>query len=371
MGYVIKIFLFVFFTFMICSFPASSFANPSKLTNSKPITSPHIGLNNNIWHKTHFTLQVFNFPSTTSDKNTKPLDWVFLIALLGGVLATFTPYVYAILPITISYISIISKTKSHGTRNSIYYYLSLIIIFILLGVLITILIGTTGLDKLTKNWIFNLFFCRIFLGLGLSFLGAFEIHFPVRLTRKIESMSGLDNFKSIFFLALTLPITTISSTGPIAGLVMVFAGKGGFWGPIVGMAGFSIGFGLPFLFPVIINFISKSINWLNHVKVLLGFCSLLIGLKFLSNTDVALGWNLIDHDIFIMLWVLLSAMMGLYIIGQLPLSNDYVHVQNIYGQEYVPITRLFLAAAFFSFAIYLLPGIWGAPLYKIAGFLPK
>ena len=301
----------------------------------------------------------------------RPLLWIFFEAMLLGILAVFTPYVYAVLPMTLSYISVLSRSRGHKLRNSVYYALALISIFLALGLLLSILISTTGFYQLADHWIFNLVFFRIFLMLGLSFLGAFEINLPVKWAHKIDKKAGVDSVKEIFFMALSLPVVTISSTGPIAGLVLLFAGRGGFLGPVFGMLGFSLGFVSPFIFPSILNLISRSINWLNHVKVLLGFGSLLLCLKFLSNADIALDWNLIDNDIFIAMMLCLSLMMGLYMLGIIRLTNDYLHIQNVYGQEYVSLSRLFLAIAFLSFAVYLLPGLWGAPLNQIQGFLPS
>ncbi len=301
----------------------------------------------------------------------KPLLWLFFESFFLGILAVFTPYVYAILPLTLNYISVISKNRGHVLRNNIFYALSLISIFLALGLILSVIVTTTGFYQFADHWLFNLIFCRIFLMLGLSFLGAFEINLPVKWAQKINSKAGLDSFKGIFFMALSLPVLTISSTGPIAGLVLLFAGKGGFLGPLTGMLGFSFGFVLPFVFPVFINLISKSITWLNHVKVLLGFFSLLLCLKFLSNADIALDWNLIDNDIFIVMVMCLAGMMGLYMLGYVRLSNDYLHIQNVYGQDYVSISRLVLAIAFLSFSVYLLPGLWGAPLYHVQAFLPQ
>ena len=301
----------------------------------------------------------------------KPLLALFIEALVAGLLAVFTPYVYAILPVTISYISIISGGRKHAVRNSFFYAVSLTGIFCFIGLIISILLATTGIYTLTDHWLLSLIFCRVFIMLGLSFLGAFEINLPVRLAHKLDAKAGIDNFKSIFFMALSLLVVTISSTGPIVGLVLIIAGKGGAFGPIVGMFGFSIGFVLPFIFPAIINIVSRSITWLNHIKVLLGFFSILLGIKFLSNADISLGWNLIDDNLFIILWMALASLMGIYMLGFVRLSNDYLYKQNDFGQEYVSISRLLLAIAFFSFAIYLLPGLWGAPLHQVRGFLPQ
>ena len=173
-------------------------------------------------------------------------------------------------------------------------------------------------------------------------------------------------------MALTLPIVTFSSTGPIVGLVLVMASDGGSWGPLVGMLGFSLGLSTPFLFPVIINFIASSIAVLNQVKVVLGLLSVLVSFKFLSIAVIKLGWNeIFDRELFIGLWAILCIVLGLYMLGKLKFSNDYVVTRNNHNQEFVTLSRLFIAIASFVLAIYLIPGIFGAPLKGISGFLPS
>ena len=296
---------------------------------------------------------------------------VLIESTLGGLIAIFTPYSYAVYPITLSYIRKVSPDKFKARRNSILCAIMMVAFFSLSGSGIGMLVSVTGLRRLAHNWILNLVFCRIFLVLGLSFLGAFEINLPIRLMRRLDFAAKVNSVRGLFFLTLSLPAATISSTGPIAGLILVLAAHTGIPGIALSMAGFSIGFSMPILFPAIVNLLSASLPTLNQVKVLLGFFSLLIGFKFLSNTDVALGWNVIDDRTFITLLFLLAGFTGCYLLGFVKLNNDYIGNVNLYKQTYVTLSRLFLAIGLFTFAVYLLPGIWGAPLHKISSLLPS
>lgn len=304
----------------------------------------------------------------------KSLLWLFLAALGGGIAAVLTPCVYSMIPITVSFFTKRSKTRAEGIRNAIYYSLSIILIFTILGVLISVLFGANALNNLSTNWIANLFFFVIFVIFGISFLGAFEITLPSSWTSKTDAKAGLSSFGGIFFMALTLVIVSFSCTGPIVGPLLVLAGKGGIAGPAIGMFGFSVGLALPFalfaVFPGMLNKLASSGGWLNQVKVVLGFLELMLALKFLSNADLAQGWRLLDREIFIALWVVLSVLLGFYLLGKLKLSHDDASPKNIYGQDYISIFRLFLAIASFSFAVYLLPGMWGAPLNGMSQFVP-
>ncbi len=317
-----------------------------------------------------------NNSGTDSNKEdgNKSLLWLFLAALGGGIAAVLTPCVYSMIPITVSFFTKRSKTRAEGIRNAVYYSLSIILIFTILGVVISLLFGANALNNLSTNWIANLFFFAVFVIFGISFLGAFEITLPSSWTSKTDSKAGMSSFGGIFFMALTLVIVSFSCTGPIVGPLLVLAGKGGIAGPAVGMFGFSVGLALPFalfaIFPGMLNKIASSGGWLNQVKVVLGFLELMLALKFLSNADLAMGWRLLDREIFIALWVVISILLGLYLLGKLKLSHDDASPKNIYGQDYVSIFRLFLAIATFSFAVYLLPGMWGAPLNGMSQFVP-
>lgn len=304
----------------------------------------------------------------------KSLITIFLLALLGGILAVLTPCVYSMIPITVSFFTKRSKNRAEGLKNAMYYSLSIIIIFTVLGVAISAIFGADTLNVISTHWIPNLIFFAIFVVFGISFLGAFEITLPSSWTSKTDSQANTKNFKGIFFMALTLVIVSFSCTGPIIGPLIVGAAKGGFQGPILGMLGFSIGLAMPFalfaVFPGMLNNIAKSGGWLNQVKVVLGFIELMLALKFLSNADLQMGWRILDREVFIALWIVLSVLLGMYLLGKLKMSHDDANAKNIYGQEYVSIFKLFMAIAVFSFAVYMVPGMWGAPLKGLSAFVP-
>lgn len=314
--------------------------------------------------------------ATTESKpaEEKSLLWLFFAALGGGLLAVLTPCVYSMIPITVSFFTKRSKSRAEGIRNAIYYSLSIIIIFTLLGVLISATFGANALNNLSTNWIANLFFFAIFVIFGISFLGAFEITLPSSWTSKTDSKAGMSSFGGIFFMALTLVIVSFSCTGPIVGPLLVLTSKGGLVGPAIGMFGFSVGLALPFalfaIFPGMLNKMATGGGWMNQVKVTLGFIELMLALKFLSNADLAMGWRLLDREIFIAIWIVLSVLLGIYLLGKLKLSHDDAPPKNLYGQEYVGLFRLFLAITMFSFAVYLVPGMWGAPLNGMSQFVP-
>jgi len=318
-----------------------------------------------------------NAKSANSPANPVPqksLLWLFLASLGGGMLAVLTPCVYSMIPITVSFFTKRSKTRAEGIKHAFQYSLSIIIIFTVLGVLISKLLGSNALNTLSTNWIANLFFFAIFILFGISFLGAFEITLPSSWTNKTDSKAGVSSFGGIFFMALTLVIVSFSCTGPIVGPMLVLAGKGGIAGPAVGMFGFSLGLALPFslfaVFPGMLNKMATGGGWLNQVKVVLGFIELMLALKFLSNADQAMSWRLLDREVFIAIWVVLSVLIGLYLMGAFRMSHDDAPAKNIYGQSYVSIFKLFLAISTFSFAVYMVPGMWGAPLNAISAFVP-
>ncbi|MBS1629868.1 MAG: thioredoxin family protein [Bacteroidetes bacterium] len=299
---------------------------------------------------------------------------LFALCLGGGLLAITTPCVYSMVPITVSFFTKRSKTRAEAIRNAIYYSLSIIIIFTVLGVIISAAFGPQALYKLSSNWIANLFFFAVFVVFGISFLGAFEITLPSSWTSKTDSRAGTGSFKGIFFMALTLVIVSFSCTSGIIGPLLVAASRGGLVGPALGMFGFSLGLALPFTFfafsPGLINKMANAGGWLNQVKVTLGFVEIALALKFFSNADLVKGWRILDREIFIALWIVIAILLGLYLLGKLKLSHDDANPKNIYGQEYVSLFKLFLAFSSFAFAVYLMPGMWGAPLKGLGQFLP-
>ncbi|NTS42834.1 thioredoxin family protein [Flavisolibacter sp. BT320] len=312
--------------------------------------------------------------TSSDDLESSSLGYIFFVSFLGGLLALITPCVFSMIPVTVGFFTKRSKTREQGIRNAIYYSLSIIIIFTLLGFLITLIFGPTALNKLATNWIANLIFFLVFLIFGISFLGAFDIQLPASWQTAADSKAGTSSFTGIFFMALTLALVSFSCTGPIIGNLIVLASKGSYFGPLVGMFGFSVALALPFtlfaLFPQWINSLGKAGGWLNSVKVTLGFLELALALKFLSNADLAQGWRLLDREIFLAIWIVLFALLGLYLLGKLKFHHDDELPKNDFGQSFVSIPRLFFAMASFAFMVYLVPGLWGAPLKGMSAFLP-
>jgi thiol:disulfide interchange protein len=305
---------------------------------------------------------------------TRSLRWIFFTAFGGGLLALLTPCVYSMIPVTVSFFTKRSKTRAEGIRNAIYYATSIVLIFTLFGFLITLIFGPAALNNLATNWAANLVFFALFLIFGLSFLGAFEISLPASWSTKTDSKAGTGNFLGIFFMALTLAVVSFSCTGPIIGNLLVLAAKGSYWGPLTGMAGFSIALALPFalfaFFPSKLNVLGKAGGWLNAVKVTLGFLELALALKFLSNADLARGWRFLDREIFIAAWIVIFVLLGIYLLGKLKLHHDDELPKNDFGLPYLSVTRLLVAMIALIFAVYMIPGLWGAPLKGISAFIP-
>lgn len=301
------------------------------------------------------------------DASNKSLWWIFIASFGGGFIALITPCVFSMIPITVSFFTKRSGTRAQGIKNAFVYSLSIIVIYTLLGFLITKIFGASALNSLASNGIANMIFFVIFLLFAFSFLGAFEISLPSSWANVSDSKAGMGSMIGIFFMALTLAIVSFSCTGPILGNLLVLAAKGGNSGPLVGMFGFSLALAIPFslfaLFPSLLNKIGKSGGWLNAVKVTLGFVELALALKFFSNVDMAYHWNLLDREIFLALWIAIFGLLTLYLIGKLKFSHDS-------DVPFLTVTRLCFAIVTFTFVIYMIPGMWGAPLKGISGFLP-
>ena len=304
----------------------------------------------------------------------RSLLWIFLTAFGGGLLALLTPCVYSMIPVTVSFFTKRSKSRTEGIRNAMYYSTSIVIIFTLLGFLITLIFGPAALNNLATNWIANLVFFALFLVFGISFLGAFDITLPSSWSTGTDRKAGTGNFLGIFFMALTLAVVSFSCTGPIIGNLLVLAAKGSYWGPLTGMFGFSLALALPFalfaFFPSKLNVLGKAGGWLNAVKVSLGFLELALALKFLSNADLAKGWRILDREVFIAAWVVIFALLGVYLLGKIKFHHDDELPKNDFGQPYLSVTRLFFAIGAFVFTVYMIPGLWGAPLKGISAFVP-
>lgn len=315
-------------------------------------------------------------PKKTNDNKDVPKSiWLILLSGLGaGLAAVVTPCIYSMIPITVSFFTKKSKNRKQGIINASFYSLSIIFIFAALGMLIVGLFGANALNTLSTHWVPNLIFFAIFILFAFSFLGAFELTLPSSWTNKVDSKANTNSFTGIFFMALTLVIVSFSCTSAFIGGIAVLASKGGFWGPLVGFGSFGLGIALPFtifaLFPSYLKNLEKPGGWQNAVKVTLGFLELALALKFLSNADLAKGWRLLDREVFIAIWIVLAILLGLYLLGKLRFSHDDDLPKNMFGTAYISIPRLLLAIAAFSFAVYMVPGMWGAPLKAISSFVP-
>ncbi len=333
-------------------------------TGFKIFVLPHKGNVNSQWKRA----------TNAGSFATKSLWWICLAGFAGGLLALITPCVFSMIPVTVSFFIKRSKTKAEGIKNAIIYAASIIIIFTLLGFLVTLIFGPTALNNLATNWIANLIFFGVFLIFGISFLGAFNIELPSSWGNKADSKAGAGSFIGIFFMALTLVVVSFSCTGPIIGNLLVIAARGSYWGPLTGMFAFSLALALPFaffaFFPGKLNMLGKAGGWLNAVKVTLGFLELALALKFLSNADLSKGWRLLDREVFLSLWIVIFMLLGIYLLGKIKFHHDDQLPKNDFDIAYLSVTRLFFAIAAFSFAVYMVPGMWGAPLKGISAFLP-
>src|SRR5690348_2512783 len=304
----------------------------------------------------------------------KSLWWIFAAGFVGGLIALITPCVFSMIPVTVSFFIKRSQTRVEGIKNAVSYSVSIMVIFTLLGFLITVIFGPTALNNLATNWIANLVFFLVFLIFGISFLGAFNIELPSSWSNKADSKAGTGSFVGIFFMALTLVVVSFSCTGPIIGNLLVIAARGSYWGPLIGMFAFSLALALPFaffaFFPGKLNMIGKSGGWLNAVKVTLGFLELALALKFLSNADLSRNWRILDREVFLSLWIVIFILLGIYLLGKIKFHHDDELPKNDFDIPYLSVTRLFFAIASFSFAVYMIPGMWGAPLRAISAFLP-
>lgn len=306
--------------------------------------------------------------STGEVKESDGLWGVFIRGFLGGLLALLTPCVFPMIPLTVSFFTKRSKTRAKGITNAILYGISIIVIYVTLGLVVSSVFGPDALNALSTNVWFNLFFFVMLIVFAASFLGAFEIVLPSRFVNKIDAQSDRGGLMGIFFMAMTLSLVSFSCTGPVIGPLLVDAAvNGGLKGPLFGMLGFSTALAFPFalfaFFPGWLNSLPKSGGWLNSVKVTLGFLELAFAFKFASNADLVIQAGIITREVFIALWIIIFGLLGMYLMGWFKLSHDS-------DVKYVSVPRLFFAVVILSFTVYLIPGLWGAPLKLISGFPP-
>lgn len=293
---------------------------------------------------------------------------IFIAGFIGGLAALLMPCIFPMLPLTVSFFTKGSQTKGKAVSRAMFYGLSIIVIYVVLGLLVTVLFGPDALNSLSTNGVFNFLFFILLLIFAMSFLGAFEITLPSSWVNKMDANSDKGGLAGLFFMAGTLALVSFSCTGPIIGTLLVQAAtSGALLGPAVGMFGFSFALAIPFalfaMFPSWLSALPKSGGWLNSVKVVLGFLELALAMKFLSNVDLAYHWNWFDREVFLVLWIVIFGLMGLYLLGKLKFSHDS-------PVNAISVPRLLIAVVVLSFTVYMIPGLWGAPLKSVSAFLP-
>ena len=345
-------------------------------------------LSSAIWAPVIDQLSAFD-EGGNSDTSESSLWQIFLLGLLGGLVALVTPCVWPIIPMTVSFFLKRGTTKNstpeekaaakkRGIRDAVLYGISIIVIYVTLGLLITAIFGASALNDLATNAVFNILFFLMLLVFGISFIGGFEITLPSKWNTAVDNKaSSTTGLLSIFLMAFTLVLVSFSCTGPIIGFLLVQVVTSSIVGPVIGMLGFAIALALPFtlfaLFPQWLNAAPKSGNWMNVVKVTLGFIELAFALKFFSVADLAYGWGLLDREVFLSLWIILAALLGAYLIGWIRFPHDeeeYDEMGNVVMHPKTSIPRFFMALISFAFAIYMVPGLWGAPLKAVSAFAP-
>ncbi len=304
------------------------------------------------------------FEGNESTQEKEGLGGMFILAFLFGLTTLLTPCVFPMIPMTVSFFI---KDKGKGIRNALIYGLSIILIYTLIGTLVSVFFGASFSNWLATHWFPNTLFFVVFVVFAASFFGMFEITMPSWIVSKADKGADRGGLIGVFFMALTLVVVSFSCTGPIVGIILIDASQGAVLEPMIGMLGFSLAFALPFtlfaVFPSLLNKLPQSGGWLNSVKVVLGFLELALALKFLSIADLTYHWGLLDRHIFIALWIVIFGLLGVYLLGKIKFSHDS-------DLPFLKVPRLLFAILVFSFTIYLIPGLFGSPLKLLAGYLP-
>lgn len=352
--------------------PGDTSLTPDSLQNAEasllPAANPGgaIGADPAWWDNVEAELSAY---SDEPEQQGRSLLYIFLAGFIGGLIALVTPCVWPMIPMTVSFFLKQNKSKRKSVMTAAVYGLSIIVIYVGLGLVVTALFGASALNELATSALFNIIFFLLLVVFAISFMGGFELTLPSSWTNKMDSkVDATTGYLSIFFMAFTLVLVSFSCTGPIIGTLLVeAAATSNFISPAVGMLGFAIALALPFsvfaMFPTMLKSMPKSGGWMNTVKVVLGFLELALALKFLSVADLAYGWRILDREVFLSLWIVIFALLGVYLLGKLTFPHDD-------KVEKVSVTRFFLACISFAFAVYMVPGLWGAPLKSISAFSP-
>ena len=339
---------------------AGQLVNPTKIAEA-------LSDNVDLWTPVIDELKAFG--ESPLDGKDSSLLFIFLAGFAGGFIALLTPCVWPMIPMTVSFFLKRTKNKKKAIKDAVMYGVSIIVIYLALGLLITGIFGASALNDLSTNAVFNLLFFALLVLFAVSFFGAFEMVLPSSWTNKLDAKAdSTSGILSIFFMAFTLALVSFSCTGPIIGTLLVQAASmGSIVAPAVGMFGFAFALAIPFsvfaIFPNMLQSMPKSGGWLNSVKVVLGFLELALALKFFSVADLAYGWRILDRETFLVLWIVIFAMLGFYLLGKIRFSHDS-------ELKYVSVPRLFMAIVSLAFAVYMVPGLWGAPLKSISAFAP-
>ncbi|MEI6583946.1 MAG: cytochrome c biogenesis protein CcdA [Chitinophagia bacterium] len=309
-----------------------------------------------------------NAPANGVEGSTGSWWNIFLICFFTGLLAVITPCVFPLIPVTVSFFLKKSSTQSEGLRNALWYSISIILIYTIPTLLLTLIFGDSILYRISTSSAANLLFFVIFLVFAISFFGAFEISLPNSWANKADQKAGKGGLLGIFFMALTLVIVSFSCTGPLVGTLLGQTSSQGFGlAPVIGMFGFGLGLALPFsllaFFPALLPALPKSGVWLNSVKVCFGFIELALAMKFLSNVDLAYHWGILDRDVFLVIWIVIFGLLSLYLLGKIRFSHDS-------PLPHLSVPRFFLSLFSLAFTLYMIPGLWGAPLNMLSGFIP-
>jgi thiol:disulfide interchange protein len=351
------------FTFQL---PKLNIASTTPVIDTVKTTSTEETVINNVESEVK-TNETISKKTDEPKSDQKGILSIFLLSFASGFLALLTPCVFPMIPLTVSYFTKQSKNKIKGMKNAILYGISIIVIYVILGTIVTAIFGADVLNALSTNVFFNVLFFLLLIIFGLSFLGAFEIVLPSSWINKMDSQSNKSGFLGIFFMALVLALVSFSCTGPIVGSLLVEAASKGGLAPIIGMFGFSLAIALPFmffaLFPAWLNAMPKSGGWLNTVKVSLGFLELALAFKFLSKADLVSQSHLLPREIFIVLWIAIFGAWALYLFGKFKLPHDS-------DVSHLSVGRVTLAILVTSFVFYMIPGLWGAPLNILSGITP-
>ncbi|NHE59442.1 protein-disulfide reductase DsbD family protein [Cyclobacterium plantarum] len=305
--------------------------------------------------------------SISLERPEESLIGFLVIAFLAGLAALLTPCVFPMIPMTVTFFTGRAKSKVQGFRNAFIYGFSIIAIYTIAGTIVAAIQGPEFANWLSTHWIPNVFFFAVFIFFALAFLGLFEINLPTGFVNKMDAKADKGGMVGIFFMAFTLVLVSFSCTGPIVGSILISSAGGALLKPILGMFAFSLAFALPFtlfaIFPEWLNSLPKSGGWLNSVKVVLGFLELALAFKFLSIADQVYHWGMLDREIYLAIWIVIFALLGIYLLGKLRLPHDS-------PMEYLGVPRLLLAMVTFVFVLYMIPGMWGAPLKALSGYLP-